>query len=145
MKDNSNTEIVKFIRRHDYQYIRELGRGACGRTVLLCDDQINEHFVCKKFTPYSEKERPTLFDNFVRETKILHQVYHENVVRVFNYYLYPDQYTGFILMEFVDGTDIGEYLSEHPEMVNEIFLQTISGFGYLEKNNILHRDIRPGN
>lgn len=101
MKDQSNADIVKFTRRRDYQLVRELGGGACGLTVLLYDDQINEHFVCKKFTPYSEEERSTLFSSFVRETKILHQVYHENVVRVFNYYLYPDQCTGFILMKGV--------------------------------------------
>lgn len=145
MKDQSNIEIIKFIRRHDYQFVRELGSGACGRTVLLYDDQINEFFVCKKFAPYSEKQHSTLFSNFVREAKILHQVYHENVLRVFNYHLYFDEYTGFILMEFIDGTTIGDYLGKHPEMVNELFLQAISGFCYLEANNILHRDIRPGN
>lgn len=138
-------EVIKFIRERDYRFINELGSGACGVTVLLHDDQINEDFVCKKFTPYSEEERPELFENFTREIKILHQVLHANVVRVFNYYLYPKTYTGFILMEFVDGPDIEEYLTEFPERVNEIFLQTISGFRYLESKNILHRDIRPGN
>lgn len=145
MKDQSNIDVIKFIRQRDYQFIRELGGGACGRTVLLYDNQINEYFVCKKFVPYSELQRSTLYNNFVRETKILHQVYHENVLRVFNYYHYPDQYTGYILMEYVDGATIGDYLREHPEVVNELFLQAISGFRYLEQNNILHRDIRPGN
>jgi len=137
--------IIKFIRRRDYQFVRELGQGACGRTVLLYDDQIEEHFVCKKFTPYSEENRQELFSNFVRETKLLHQVHHENVLRVFNYYLYPTEYTGFILMEFVEGADVEDYLSEFPEMINEVFLQAISGFHYLQAHNILHRDIRPAN
>ncbi|MCG2661366.1 MAG: protein kinase family protein [Kiritimatiellae bacterium] len=138
-------EIIQFIRRRDYAFVKELGQGACGRTVLLHDEQIDEHFVCKKFAPCSEDDRQELFASFVRETKILHQVYHENVVRVFNYYLYPDNFTGFILMEFVDGTNIGDYLTQHPEMINEVFLQTISGFHYLQENKILHRDIRPAN
>jgi len=133
MKDKSPPDIIPFIRRRDYQLLRELGSGACGRTVLLYDDQINEYFACKKFTPYAETERQTLYSNFVREIKILHQIYHENVVRVFNYYLYPDKFTGFILMEFVAGSSIEEYLSEHPEMINEVFLQAISGFQYLAR------------
>jgi serine/threonine-protein kinase len=66
-------------------------------------------------------------------------------VRVFNYYLYPEQLTGYILMEHVDGSDIEEYLSSAPEQSNEVFLQTIDGFRYLESNEILHRDIRPQN
>lgn len=144
----SNTpqnEIVTFLRKRDYKLVRELGQGACGKTVLLYDDQINEHFVCKKYFPYSEARRQELFTSFVREIKLLHQVHHNNVVRVFNYYLYPDQFTGYILMEFVDGADIDEYIARFPEQTNELFLQVISGFSYLEQSGILHRDIRPGN
>jgi serine/threonine-protein kinase len=48
-------------------------------------------------------------------------------------------------MEFVDGQNVDDYLALCPEQTNEVFLQTISGFGYLERNGILHRDIRPGN
>ena len=138
-------DIVKFLRQRDYQLVRELGQGACGQTVLLFDDLIDEHFVCKKFAPYREERRKELFENFVRETKILHRIYHENVVRVFNYYLYPDALTGYILMEFVEGSDIEDFLASSPEMINEVFLQAISGFQYLEVHGILHRDIRPLN
>lgn len=138
-------KIIEFIRKRDYKLVKELGQGACGKTVLLYDDLINEHFVCKKYCPFSETHRQELFSNFVREIKLLHQVHHTNVVRVFNYYLYPDQFTGYILMEFVDGSDIEDYLKNAPEKINEIFLQVINGFRYLEANNILHRDIRPLN
>ena len=69
--------------------VKELGQGASGKTVLLHDDMIGQDFVCKKYVPYAEKERRALFDNFVREVKLLHQVQHPNVVRIFNHYLYP--------------------------------------------------------
>lgn len=138
-------QLVKFLRRRDYKLARELGQGACGQTVLLYDELIDEHLVCKKYVPYSEAHRQELFKNFVREIKLLHQVYHENIVRVFNYYLYPEQFLGFILMEFVDGSCIDDYLANFPELTNELFLQAIRGFSYLERAGILHRDIRPGN
>ena len=128
-----------------YRFIRELGQGACGKTILLHDDMIDEHFVCKKYSPQRESHRKLYYENFTREIKLLYQVYHHNVVRVFNHYLYPDQFTGYILMEYIDGVDIEEYLGSSPEKVNEIFLQAIEGFCYLETNQILHRDIRPGN
>ena len=140
-----HNDIIEFIRRRDYRFVRDLGQGACGRTVLLYDDQIDESFVCKKFAPCSEDTRQELFFNFVRETKILHRVYHENVVRVFNCYLYPEDFTGYILMEFVEGSDIEDYLAKSPERINELFLQAIAGFRYLESKSILHRDIRPQN
>jgi len=141
MQDN----IVEFIRKRDYKLVRELGQGACGKTVLLHDDMIDEYFVCKKYCPLSEEHRQELYSNFVREIKLLHQVHHANVVRVFNYYLYPNNFTGYILMEYVDSLDVEDYTKNAPEKINEIFLQAISGFRYLEASNILHRDIRPLN
>jgi serine/threonine-protein kinase len=83
-------QVVSFLRKRDYRFVRELGQGACGKTILLRDDQIDEYFVCKKYLPYSESQRESLFTNFVREIKLLHQIHHPNVVRVFNYYLYPE-------------------------------------------------------
>lgn len=138
-------EIIQFLRKRDYKWVKELGKGACGLTVLLLDDYINEKFVCKKYVPYEETQRKELFANFVRETKLLHQVYHQNVVRVFNYYLYPEEYSGYILMEYVEGMHVEKYLQNAPEKINEIFIQAIHGFGYLERHKILHRDIRPAN
>ena len=143
--ESTQNQIVTFLRKRDYRMVRELGCGACGRTVLLHDDQIDEHFVCKKYCPFSESLRTELFANFVREIKLLHQVHHPNVVRVFNYYLYPDQFMGFILMEFVDGYDVDEFITANPEKANDIFLQAVSGFAHLENSGILHRDIRPKN
>lgn len=138
-------QIIEFIRSRDYKLQKELGQGACGRTVLLWDDIIDEKFVCKKYTPYSEDCREELFANFKREIKLLHQIYHQNVVRVFNYYLYPSKFAGFLLMEYVKGTDLFEYLEKNPEKINEVFLQVIDGFRHLESNEILHRDVRPYN
>jgi eukaryotic-like serine/threonine-protein kinase len=141
----TDPSVVTFLRRRDYNFVRELGRGACGRTVLLHDDVIDEHLVCKKFDPSAEEQRSTLFTNFLREIKLLHSLHHANVVRVFNYYVYPDQFIGYILMEFVRGTDIEDYGTQNPEKINELFLQAIEGFAYLEASRILHRDIRPQN
>jgi eukaryotic-like serine/threonine-protein kinase len=144
-KGGSSSDIVAFVRRRDYIMVKELGQGACGKTVLLYDDQIDEHFVCKKYVPYSEAHRHELFAGFTREVKLLHRVLHQNVVRVFNYYLYPDQLTGYILMEYVKGIEIDDYLTTKPEQTNHLFLQAVAGFAYLETTGILHRDIRPAN
>lgn len=137
--------VIPFLRRHDYIFVKALGHGACGETVLLRDDLIDSLFVCKKYSPFDESLRQELFKNFLREIKLLHEVHHQNVVRVFNYYVYPDKWTGYILMEYVEGKDVEEHLRAQPETVNEVFLQTVEGFAYLEACPILHRDIRPQN
>lgn len=142
---NASESLVHFVRRRDYVFERELGQGVCGQTVLLRDEIIDGLFVCKKYVPFSESHRQELFKNFLREIKLLHEVHHQNVVRVFNYYLYPERLTGYILMEYVDGQDIEECLRRQPESVNELFAQAIEGFAYLESCFVLHRDIRPQN
>ncbi|WP_445725596.1 protein kinase family protein [Flavobacterium sp.] len=133
------------MRQKDYKYIDDIGQGGTGRTILIEDELINESFVCKKYSPYYEEDKEIYYQYFKNEIKILHRINHNNIVRVFNYYLYPEETTGYILMEYVKGKSINEYLYENPDKVLDIFNQTIEGFKYLEENNILHRDIRPEN
>lgn len=137
--------IIEFVRKRNYVLIKELGQGACGKTVILRDDIIDELFVCKKYSPYYEEHKNELFGNFLREIKLLHDVYHQNIVRIFNYHLYPEKSTGYILMEYIDGSDLDGYIKKNPSTLTDIFSQTIKGFCHLESRNILHRDIRPMN
>ena len=140
-----NERVIEFLRKKDLIFRRELGRGACGQTILLYDPTIDEEFVCKKYAPMEDEWREVLFKNFVREIKLLHLLNHRNVVRVFNHYLYPEKFVGYILMEHVKGKDIQSYIKEHPENLNETFTQAVEGFAHLEESKILHRDIRPLN
>src|SRR5436305_1578858 len=94
--------IIEFIRKKDLVFVKELGRGACGETILLHDDVIDENFVCKKYAPLDSTGNTELFRKFVQEIKLLHLLNHINVVRVFNYYLYPERYAGYILMEYIE-------------------------------------------
>jgi len=136
---------IKFPREKDYVFENELGQGACGVTAVLYDPVIDCRFVCKKYSPVHEDLKKELFTNFVSEIKLLYLLNHTNIVRVFTYYLYPEKYLGYILMEHVQGKHIDSYLRTYPEKINEIFAQVIEGFYHLEINGILHRDIRPMN
>lgn len=142
MKKN---EQIDFLRKKSYVFQSEIGQGGTGKTILIKDELIDEVFVCKKYSPYYPEHKDLYFKYFLDEIKILHKIYHKNIVRVFNYYIYPEQMTGYILMEFVKGQNIDEYILENPDKLNDLFVQTINGFTYLEENKILHRDIRPDN
>ena len=140
----SNGDIVRLLRHRDYKYVRHLGYGACGETVLLRDDEIDEQFVCKKYCP-SSGAQGDLFRRFRQEIKILHKLFHPNVVRLYDYFLYPDRHAGFIAMEFVEGLAIDKYLHQFPNELESIFLQLVRGFRHMASHNILHRDIRNEN
>jgi len=140
-----NKDDIKFIRQKDFKFLKEIGQGALGKTVLLKDEDLNVEFVCKKYKPINGVNKEQYFKNFINEIKLLHLLYHKNIVRIFNYYLYPNYFTGYIVMEFIEGLELDSYLEKYPENINNIFEQLIDGFVYLEENSILHRDIRPSN
>ena len=56
-----DTKLVTFLRRKDYVLVKELGQGACGRTVLLRDELLDQDFVCKKYSPLPGLDRDALF------------------------------------------------------------------------------------
>ena len=150
-KVKNNGDIVAFVKQKDYLMVNnDLGSGSFGQTVLLKDPFIDELFVAKKYEPYYESDRKEFFDSFLQEIKIMYKLNHRNVVRVFNYYPFESLYTGYILMEYIDGKRINEYL-EDPSLwakgvdPDTIFSQLIDGFACIEERGIVHRDIREGN
>lgn len=139
-----DNNIINFPQK-SYIKLNDLGQGGLGKTVLLKDPTIDQVFVCKKLSPYDGILDINRFNRFVNEIKILYAINHPNIVRVFSYYLFPEKLTGYLLMEYVNGNNISDYISNHPQETNDLFIQTIRGFAHLEKHKILHRDIRPGN
>jgi eukaryotic-like serine/threonine-protein kinase len=138
-------KTIEFVRKKDFKLVKKLGQGGFGETVLLHDTTIDERFVCKKYAPTNKSLHDEYFSNFVQEIKILYQLNHPNIARVFNYYLYPEFVTGYILMEYVEGQDIEDHVKQFPENLDSLFRQSIEGFLHLENCSILHRDIRPQN
>lgn len=138
-------DILPFIRKKNYLFKKWLTPGGTGDTVLIYDESINEYFVCKKFAPKQREYIDELFLNFVQEVKILYKVFHKNIVRIYNHFLYTNEKSGYIIMEYIDGEDIDEYLKSNPDKINEVFLQVIDGFLHLEQIEVLHRDIRTRN
>ena len=90
----------------------DLGGGSFGKTVVLQDPYINELFVAKKYEPEFEFLREAFYKNFLDEIKILYKLNHPNIVRIFGYYPYEESCTGYILMEFIEGTDIASNFKE---------------------------------
>lgn len=147
-----NGDLVTFLRRKDYIMLNnDLGGGAFGKTVLLKDSYIDELFVAKMYKPRYEWIKEKFYANFLDEIKILYKLNHPNIVRIYNYYAYEEQCTGYILMEYINGKDIGDFFEDYNKDCEEavtidgIFLQLINAFTYIEERGIVHRDIREGN
>lgn len=104
----------------------------------------------KKYEPEIDGDKELFYKNFLDEIKIMYKLNHRNIVRIYNYYAYGDIYTGYILMEYIDGKNIGTFIADYIEplekvTLDEVFVQLIDGFQYIEEHGIIHRDIREGN
>lgn len=146
-----NGDIIPFLKQKDYIMINNnLGGGSFGKTVLLQDPFINELFVAKKYEPEFDDIKEKFYKNFLEEIKILYKLNHRNIVRIYNYYAYEKLFTGYILMEYIDGTNIGVFIKNYSapfEVVtlDDVFVQLIDAFDYIESHGVIHRDIREGN
>jgi serine/threonine-protein kinase len=137
-------DIVSFIRQKDFKMLKELGR-VVWENCFGARPEMGEQFVCKKYSPYDDALKDEYYSYFKNEIKVMFQLNHPNIVRIFNYYLYPEFKTGYILMEYIDGNSIYDYLKSNEEQIDHIFEQLIDAFHYLENHQILHRDIRREN
>lgn len=143
-------DLISFIKRKDYIILNDnLGKGSFGKTALIKDPYIKSFFVAKKYEPENSKDKEKFFNNFIDEIKILLKLNHRNIVRIYNFYIYDKNNTGYIVMEYIEGTDIETYIVENVmeqnNLLDSIFIQLIDAFSYLEENRIIHRDIRSSN
>ena len=141
-------KILKFEAMKSLKYIKELGSGGTGNTHLFKDETTDMLFAIKKYEPAPQniQFKEELYNRFVDEIKILFKISHPNIVRIYDYYLYPTPKVGYLQMEYINGTAIDKYDPlPWDKSWEEIFIEVIKTFKYLEENNILHRDIRAEN
>ncbi|MEE0931241.1 MAG: protein kinase family protein [Acutalibacteraceae bacterium] len=142
----NNGDIIKFNVKKNFTYIKSLGSGGTGDTHLFKDETTEMFFAIKKYVPKDDNFIEEYYERFVDEIKILFNISHPNIVRIYNYYLYPNKKTGFLQMEYIEGMSIDQFKPDGwGKDWNDIFREVISAFEYLENNHILHRDIRPAN
>lgn len=138
--DNVNFDSTK-----KFKYLAPLGSGGTGDAHLFQDETTDMLFAFKKYSPKGTNNIDENYQRFIDEIKILFNISHNNIVRVFNYYLYTEAKTGYLQMEYVEGISILDFEPSFGKDWEDIFKEIIYTFEYLEQKKILHRDIRPSN
>ena len=139
---NNNLKIEK-----NYEVIKTIGSGSFGITYLATDKSLDKNFVIKEFSceMIDEEYNTRFFEKFKKEIKCLFDLHHENIVSIYDYVIDNSTRSGCYIMEYINGKNIYQYLLENSNKINDIFIQLINAFEYLERKNICHRDIRINN
>ena len=141
-------EAIGYMKFTDYYDLKEvIGKGKFGVVNLGIHKKTQQQVAVKIINKDSIK---TLEDKeLVRiEIGILKLCHHPNVVRLLDH-LENEDYI-FIVMEYIEGGTLGQYLKKKnfnfsERQASSIMSQIASGVKYLHKYGIVHRDLKPDN
>jgi formylglycine-generating enzyme required for sulfatase activity len=135
------------ILNNRYRIETLLGQGGFGAVYRVWDTNLERPMALKENLDTS----PEAQRQFKREAQILFDLSHPNLPKVIDCFIIPDQ-GQYLVMEFVEGEDLGEKLrlvgSPLPEArVLDWVGQVCDALTYLHNQNppVIHRDIKPAN
>lgn len=130
-----------------YKIIGKIGSGGMAN-VYLAQDLILERQVAVKMMSltFNEDEESDNLRRFQREALSTTELIHPNIVNIYDV---GEGERPYIVMEYVNGTDLKKYIQDnHPipySKVIKIMSQILSGISYAHRNGVIHRDIKPHN
>lgn len=135
-----------------YEIVRELGKGAMGIVYLAKDPLIGRLVALKtiRASAHADDEETKEFQQrFVREAQAAGILNHPAIVTVHD--IGQDEASGmsFIAMEYVEGQNLKEMLSQGRtltfDQIGDIIAQVAEGLDFAHSKGIVHRDVKPAN
>jgi serine/threonine protein kinase len=128
-----------------YEVLQVLGRGGFGIVLRAFDETLQRVAALKVMALQLAATSPAR-KRFLREARSSAQVRHENVVQV---YEVAEQPLPYLAMEFIPGETLQQRLDRigpvEPIEVVRIGRQIAEGLAAAHANDLIHRDIKPGN
>lgn len=169
MKTNELPE--NYILNGQYEIVEVIGTGAYGITYKAIEPGIERPVAIKEFFPQSCASRDNLGnvrldlqedeewykkakERFIAEAKVLLKMKkNPDTIQVNN--LFEKNNTAYMVMEFVEGKTLEQYLEEYEESHNgdtmpiqkiyDILIPFLETISIIHDNKIIHRDINPWN
>lgn len=135
-----------------YEVVRELGKGAMGIVYLAKDPLIGRLVALKtiRIGAHADDDETKEFQQrFIREAQAAGILNHPAIVTVHDIGRDEETDTSFIAMEFVEGQNLKEVLSQGRalsfEQIADIISQVADALDFAHAKGIVHRDVKPAN
>jgi serine/threonine protein kinase len=130
-----------------YEVVRLAGHGGMGEVYETRHLRIPGRFAVKVLHQNGPLDAESL-SSFRREAEITSSLRHPNIVQVLDFNQLPDG-SPYIVMEFLDGADLGQRLKAHgclpPFEVVRHISQMASALAAAHEHGVVHRDLKPQN
>ncbi|RME04063.1 MAG: serine/threonine protein kinase [Planctomycetota bacterium] len=127
-----------------YHILKEIAKGGMGTVYLAQDPEIKIYVALKVLHPSSSQTRRS---RFLREAQLASRLNHPNIVRILDFGIHQSK--EYLVMEYIQGTDLEKYLQIHgplpPQSALPLVCQLAKAVHYAHQNNILHRDLKTAN
>jgi eukaryotic-like serine/threonine-protein kinase len=131
----------------NYQVLQPLGGGGTAG-VFLCEHRVMKNRVAVKVLCQTRMhENANMLPRFRREARAAAALSHPNIVRTIDFD--EDQGRHFLVMEYVDGVTLEQWLKQNPNpplrTLVHFVLQAAHGLQHIHESGLIHRDIKPAN
>jgi serine/threonine protein kinase len=130
----------------NYIVLDKIGAGGMGM-VFKAQHRRMKRIVAVKVLPLASVKNPNLVKRFHREVEAAAKLTHPNIVTAYD----ADEFNGmhFLVMEFVDGSDLANHVKKNTPLSVDLalnyVLQAARGLEHAHAQGIIHRDVKPAN
>lgn len=133
-----------------YQIEKIIGQGAMGTVYLGVDPKISRTVAIKTLSlsdEFDSKQIEEVRRRFFREAETAGRLNHPNIVTIFD--VGEEHDLAYIAMDFINGEGLDNF--GHPDAllpIDDVFhigITAADALAYAHQQNVVHRDIKPGN
>lgn len=123
-----------------YEITEHLGDGSTATVYKALDTKLGRQVALKVLLPHV---RETTRKRFFQEATAAAALNHPNIMSIYD--IGEDGDYHFLVVEFVDGEPLSNYIPATPETVVKLGVQMARALGYAHARYIIHRDVKPAN